>query len=326
MIRLALALALLALPTSALAQAQTIVLLPQVNGDAHITPETRERAVAAITRALEAEGLTVRTEVPEALRECGRGPCIAQLLEATDSELAARVTIWAREGQSTEAGELVVGLVTPEEHSFEGSARVEGDAIDAAAIDAVHQANARFIVGPGPFLLVHGEPFGATVHVDGEMAGGLPWNGRVEPGQHEVRVEREGFVSQTHTVQVPDDITAREELEVELVRVGAATGSADPTPHIVGSALLGGVGIGFLVAGITTFAVGSCDAPLTDDRCGVGSPSDEGLGLAFVIIGGVAIAGAVTWLAIGLSSSEGDGGGQVEAGIGPGSLHLRGTF
>jgi len=281
---------LAAAPLPASAQARTVVVLPQLQGDA---TSPRRRARGAVALALGAEGLEVRTEVPEALRSCARGVCIPEVLDATESELAARVTLWARPDSAAEAGELVVGLVTREELSYEGSASLEGverptvdePALAQAANTAVHQAYARLIVGPGPFLLVHGAPFGASVYLDGELAGGLPWNGRVEPGQHEVRVERPGFLTQTHTVHLADDLTARQELEVALVSEGGGGGS-DAAPHIVGASLLGAAGLALLVTGIVTYASGNCSSELPMGRCAIGSPADEDAALGLTIAGG----------------------------------------
>ena len=72
-----------ALPSAALAQ--TVVVLPQVTGDAQLSDDVRAEAVSAVRAALVAEGLEVPSvEIPDELRSCGDGSCVAQLLEAVE--------------------------------------------------------------------------------------------------------------------------------------------------------------------------------------------------------------------------------------------------
>ena len=283
----------------------------------------------AVSSALEAEGLQVRrdAEIPEELEDCGDGSCVATLLTITQTELAAGITIWARPDANTEPGELVVGLIDEDGVSYNGTANVGEGGLSAAATDAVHQAHARLIVGPGPFLLVNGTPFGASVFIDDELMGGLPWNGRVEPGQHEVRVERQGFTTQTHTVQIPDDVTANETLEVTLVSSGGTAsggGIAEWALPTGIAALIVGLGIGSACPrsarpprGVARWIPASGCADFID-QLSVSSA------IAWAIAGGVLAIGGVTLII--LAATEDTSGASVRARFSPNYASLEGTF
>ena len=319
------ALALLALAAPSVAAGQSVVVLPRVLGDGHIAEDARARAVEAVTAALAAEGLQVRdAEIPAELEGCGDGPCVVELLRAADVDLAAGITLWASAETPLAIGELVVGLVNPDGHSFEGSARPDGADLSHAAAEAVHQARARLILGPGPFLLVDGEPFGASVFIDDEHVGGVPWNGRVEPGQHEVRVERRGYAAQTHTVQIPDDVTASERLQVELVPIGgggSGGGIAGWAIPVGVGAIVAGVGVGAGVPAISAATTGCADA---DADCVTSNQLAIEPTVAWAVVGGVVAIGGLTLVIV--AASEGSAEASVRARVGPTHLSFEGSF
>lgn len=96
-----------------------------------------------------------------------------------------------------------------------------------------------------PTLTVNSKPSGAVVFVDGEAVGKTPLERQMLPGEHVVRVSRNGFVAEERQVTMVDGVA--QSVDVQLKRapgnrrniiLGAvATG--------VGAALLG-TGIGFL--------------------------------------------------------------------------------
>jgi TonB family protein len=88
----------------------------------------------------------------------------------------------------------------------------------------------RFVLEPVTVRLsVDSEPTGATVRVDGKTIGVAPIAGAtVQPGRHEVRVEKRGFAPNIQRI----DGAAGETVEVKarLTRLSAAQGLPEPVP------------------------------------------------------------------------------------------------
>jgi len=95
-------------------------------------------------------------------------------------------------------------------------------------------------------LVLQGQPAGATVELDGEVVGVLPWEGEVRPGVHQVRVSHEGYVGLHRELEVEpglEEITA-----LVLVRSPPPIDRPDRRLTTAGGSLVGvglvGVGLG----------------------------------------------------------------------------------
>jgi hypothetical protein len=69
------------------------------------------------------------------------------------------------------------------------------------------------------FLVVEGRPRGATVRLDGEVVGSLPYRGKVAPGPHTVEVEEAGFVTARKQVELSSGLD--ESMSLALARAPA---------------------------------------------------------------------------------------------------------
>ncbi len=87
--------------------------------------------------------------------------------------------------------------------STEGLCEICGeDEIFASTADVAAQLIPRLErLEPEPARIVlEGQPRGATVEIDGQVVGALPWEGEVEPGEHELVISSEGYVSLRRTI------------------------------------------------------------------------------------------------------------------------------
>lgn len=166
-------------------------------------------------------------------------------------------------------------------------------------------------------LRVASDPAGAGVWVDGERVGETPYEDAVDFGAHEIRVELDGYVSTTRSLDIARGSVS--DLQVLLAPSPAAAGlgqtSDDPSRAspserrmVVGGSVALAVGVAALGAGVAMLVLHA--KPIERD-CGGENVDPDGdcrflhdtraPGVAFVVTGGVAaIAGAVV-LGVGLS-------------------------
>lgn len=99
-------------------------------------------------------------------------------------------------------------------------------------------------------LIVRSNPNGATVHIDGEAAGLTPYEGEIEPGDHEVSVAKDGYEPIEQRVRA-DAEPAR--LQLDLLRRRYRPGP------------IGYAGVAIAAAGLLT-AVGGVVLLVIDER------------------------------------------------------------
>lgn len=336
------------------AAAESAALLPP-GGEARLPAADKQRAVAALTAALQAE--RVRVVSPEQaarrlarspLRECARVECAAELGRALAVEIVAGVALWPEPGGGP-ATSAVVTIVDAQGAAFDATAQVAGGDLAAAVTTAYAGARERQRRGAGPWLVVDGEPAGAVVSVDGTDEGVLPFRGRVTPGSHRVRVRLAGYRPYEESVLVHDGAGTEAALRVrlpatepEVTPPRQATKRVVPRPRttparhdgggrpIVGPVVLGVAGLAALgVAGYGLLAPESCGRRGPSGACLL--RENEANAAPIAVYGGAglaAVAAAVLWFA--LSGPDGDGSDEPTDApvvtLGPGGVSLAGTF
>lgn len=112
-------------------------------------------------------------------------------------------------------------------------------------------------VGAPPVLVVRSRTQGARISIDGAPQEPLPLQRELEPGEHEITIEAQGYASQTRTVTMPE--VGEVDLEVDLVRIGGEDPNGEtrrplwrrPWTWIVGSIVVIGVGVAIAVPLLT---------------------------------------------------------------------------
>ncbi len=181
-----------------------------------------------------------------------------------------------------------------------------------------------------PTLVVVSSPAGAQVTFDGEILGVTPLEVQVDAGQHDIRVEKPGYIAARERVAFVDGVT--ESLNLELVPLPRID---DPTAKLMRS--LGWASVGVSVAALITGGVliGVDKKPVTsrcegDDidylgNCRYRYATLEG-GVAFVIVGVALAAGGATLLVLERKRQKrplGERRARVRPSVGFGGLGLR---
>jgi hypothetical protein len=92
----------------------------------------------------------------------------------------------------------------------------------AEGLAAVFRARVDRLASDPAGLVIEGSPPGATVFIDGESVGAVPFDGRLGPGPHELRVEADGYVGYAREIDLSGAST--EHLQIDLAE------SAGPGP------------------------------------------------------------------------------------------------
>lgn len=139
-----------------------------------------------------------------------------------------------------------------------------------------------------------GLPDRAGVWLDGRRVGTLPWRGEVEPGAHEVRVERRGYIAVEREIELVAG--TQERVQVDLDRDPAASSRA---LKIAGWTMVG-AGAASVGGGAVLWALDgrphrdSCAEPDAQGRCPNEYSSRAG-GIALTVLGlsSIAIGGTI---------------------------------
>ena len=165
--------------------------------------------------------------------------------------------------------------------------RAELDAFMDTMIGALG-AKMRALEPEAARMTIVGMPDRAAVSVDGRRVGTLPWQGEVEAGEHEVRVERRGFLPVRRSIDVVGG--THERVQVSLERDPAATSRA---MKISGWTLVA-AGAASASGGAVLLAMDgrphrdSCGEPDAQGRCPNEYSSRPG-GIALTVLGGTAL-------------------------------------
>jgi hypothetical protein len=182
-----------------------------------------------------------------------------------------------------ESGETIAAF----EDVCELCGRAELDAFIDTMIGALG-AKLRALEPEAARITIVGMPDRAAVTVDGRRVGTLPWQGEIEAGEHEVMVERRGFLPTRRSIDVVGG--THERVQVSLERDPAATSRAMKisgwTLVAAGAASAGGGAV--LLAMDGRPHRDSCAEPDTQGRCPNMYSSRAG-GIALTVLGGTAL-------------------------------------
>lgn len=310
------------------AHAEAAVLLPP-SGDETLR-DAQERAHRALHDALIKQGLRVLThaeatseaQTPEA-RDCKTIDCAPTLLHEVGAALAIGLAVWSSDVDQT----VFVTLVDTRGNRFPGRAPVQDGDVGSAATAALLDARALTLLGPGPWLHVHGEPEGAEVVLGGKVIGSTPMRKKVDSGRHVLEVRKPGHKSFVRSVDVPPNAAKQVDVEVvleprmqagedpALTALDDADGPAGTERSAVWSFVLGGalaaVGAAALAYGIVNLtAVGDCEQRDRAGRCE--SEVQAGPAITVSMIGGgVALAGAVVMFTVQPIETRGETSGAM---------------
>lgn len=194
-----------------------------------------------------------------------------------------------------------------------------------AAVVATQLASA---VAGAPVLSVTSSPKGATVHIDGKPAGKTPFEGKLEPGKHLIRVSKRGHVTIEREITLAKGVRSRAEFPLERVSTAEPVIARSARPW--GWAGLG-VGIAMLGGG---FALLALDDRENEGRCSGNEQDSDGdckflfntqWGGASLAIAG-AIAGTLGVAILVTTRNAPKDKPKVRAAIGPASVGLQGSF
>jgi hypothetical protein len=71
------------------------------------------------------------------------------------------------------------------------------------------------MLGPGPWVRIHGEPEGARIYIDEQLVGTLPYRAAMTAGRYALRIESDGRIADEQDLDIP--LNAGREVEVEVM-------------------------------------------------------------------------------------------------------------
>jgi hypothetical protein len=317
---IALAAASLAVLWPAAVRAESVVLLAPRGDDTIASARTQAQRV--LEAALRGQGVTVlpaRAASPAPGKErgaCDALDCAAALVEAADADLAAAVAV-SSAGEPPAPSTVFVTLVDRSGARFPGRARVdpgvEGD-LARAVKDALLDARALQLLGPGPWLRIRGEPEGAEVVLNGKLVGTVPYRAPVESGRHTLEVRSGGHRAHVQTVDVPPSAARQVEVDIDLPPKvvdghpdaedpGLEPDAAEPPVGsgrpIVGPLILGGLGVAVIATDIALVLSSGCQRSDSRGTCLEHRSIQKAPALVIGGVGFAAIAGAALWYLLG---------------------------
>ena len=254
------------------ARADAVLLLPP-SGDETLRA-AQERAQAELQRALIQQGMR------EGARSCKAVDCAATLMREVGADQAVGLAVWSSDVNQT----VFVTIVGERGNRFPGRAFVHDGDVVTATNAALLDARALALLGPGPWLRVHGKPEGAEVVLSGQVIGTVPMRKKVASGRHVLEVRKEGHKTFVQSVDVPPNASKQVDVEVSLLArpmagddpsltaLDQADGPSGVERSSAWSFVLGGVlaavGAGALTYGIVTLTQdGDCEERDEMGRC-----------------------------------------------------------
>jgi hypothetical protein len=324
------------------AHAETAVLL-RPKGDDSLNAE-RQKAQEVLASALQSQGLRVVPQADavaklgnNAASDCDSIDCAPALIEAANADVAAALAVWAA-GDPPQPSTVFVTLVGRRGDRYPGKARVQNADLTRATKDALLDARALQLLGPGPWLRVRGKPDGANVVLDGKLVGTVPYRATINSGRHTLEVRYEGLRPHAQTVDIPPNATRQVEVQADLVArpdpesgVAAAeadTHAVDQAPDgkrpIVGPLLLGGAGLVLVIVDVAYLGSAGCREHDSKGVCLERGEVDKGWAIAWGAVGLGAIGGALLWHLLGGQAHEQSNSLSFQ--LGPTAASVRGCF
>ena len=290
--------------------ADTAILLPP-KGDARL-PAIRQQAQAALREALLEQRIELldydEAHSKPGVDKCLSIDCAGKLAQSSGAQFVATLAVWANDQGVAET--VFVTLVDKSGVRYPGRALVDSDDVDGATVAALLDARSLQLLGPGPWLSVHGKPEGAAVYLDGKRVGSLPFRASKRSGRYALEVRAPGHRTHIQSVDIPPNGARQVEVQTELrpapqdAPAAAATryphsGAADtveerssPWNYVLGGALLAG---GVALATIEPIQALVKDGDCADADCT--QVYDFGTRSGLQLAAGAVLAGVgITWL------------------------------
>jgi hypothetical protein len=326
------------------AEAEVVLLMP-ADSDAGLGAHAIT-AHAAVARALEAQGVELLSYAAAReragggeLAECRELTCSAQLGKKAGAELVMLVAVRALQGEGkAKPREAQVTLVEPNDTRYFGRALVRQGDYSEAAREALLDARAYQLLGPGPHVRVESTPSGADVAIDDQLVGESPYRATIKPGKHAVEVRLDGYKTQAQMIDIPPGSQQPVRLNVTLearapsatneeieADIDAATAGAprDSSRPIAGPLILAVIGAGLITYDIVAIAGTGCAREGANGSCTMPSEVDVPFAVAIGGAGVAALTAGVLWFALG--GDDGDEPG-VSARVSPLGGELRARF
>jgi hypothetical protein len=235
---------------------------------------------------------------------CITPECANEYRKLFDALFAVQLTIATKAGRPSSVSVI---LTENPQAFYSATATVEGGDVRAALRVAYEEARDKQRDGAGPWMSITGVPDGATVYLDNEEFGHVPFKRkrRVTPGPHRLETRAEDHITDVRTINVPGNIDHVENVVVALqpVVTEAVVGSGPQRRRIRRSVwdwVIGGtvaaVGAAHLIAGVYQKTKDGDCAERANGTCtevygtGSGVSRDNlmiGLGSAGVAVGGL---------------------------------------
>jgi hypothetical protein len=310
-------------PALAAAPQRSVVVLPTTS-EGETTPVALERIDESLRRGLAAGGVaTVDGEGPP----CSDAECLNARAKTagTDTAVQLRLVLEGRDYRmellaTDREGKL---LSTTAECAICGF-----DEAATAVADEASRLAGKLSEGPKPARLTVGTtPVGAVVYLDGTPVGTSPLAFDVPPGEHELRMEKDGHNDKQAAYVAVSGV--QETLSFELVAHVAPT-PPNPKMRIGGWAAVG-AGLVPLAGGVGLLAIddrpapGRCDEPANIDGRGVCryQLTTMPVGAVLLAVGSASLAAGVVWLVVDRQRRK---AGRAQARVVPSGLGLAGRF
>jgi hypothetical protein len=299
-------------------------------------PTVRERMQTDLGQGLSrgdfevADAAEVAAAIPGGTK-CNDADCYRKVAEAVGATHVVRTLVKIRSRDY----EVKIDLIAAEDGAViaSSSETCEICGIDEAAnliaAKAAVVATQLSSLGAGaPMLSVTSSPKGATVHIDGKPAGKTPFEDKLTPGKHLIRVSKRWHVTVEREITLAKGVRSRAEFPLERVTMAEPVIARSARPW--GWAGLG-AGIAMLGGGIALLAI---DDRQNENRCS-GDEKDADGDCKFLFNtqwggSGLAIAGAIAGtlgVAILVTTRNAPKDKpKVRAAIGPASVGLQGSF
>jgi hypothetical protein len=198
------------------------VLSPKIEEGAD--PNSEWQIIATVAGQLADEGFDVQVPreinlklAPE-LRACSAADCAKSVKQVLGVDYVLAIKVF----HMGSGDSLSLALIDAAGSTYTGRSSITAStSANQAAAQALWQALDAQRRGPGPWLLVQGEPSGAKVTVNGKPAGTLPRaQSTVQAGENTLEVSAEGYEPQRETRTFSNDADEMQEVDVHLHRIG----------------------------------------------------------------------------------------------------------
>ncbi|QQR91076.1 MAG: PEGA domain-containing protein [Myxococcales bacterium] len=306
------------------------MLVLQHADNPQVTEAHYQKALESIQKTLSSYGHTVlhvsdrrlKRKLSEEDRRCTAVLCADDAAKHAGADAALSWTLWSQEAVPTS---IALNLTAPSASNYAVRYDISGSDIATAAREACKEALSKFQKGSGPFIKVDGT-HGARLLIDTIPTGILPYHKHIEPGEHHITVELNGYETFSTTLTIPKDKSFERTVSAKLEPI-----METHYPWLM-SGVLVGAGAALSTLGIIGLAKGdSCtrsDAVTGD--CLETSKPIPALAWTSLGLGAASITAGIVWFFIGQyqtrAPTEKQTTNDIQVRLSPTSIELAGTF